>query len=121
MTGQTSPSFAFAVEGWSGGRTDETVPTTGQMASSMACCSGRETILERAGHDSAFERSSELVKMPGCLLRLWWWSVVALVTGQTSPGAERSSSGCLGGRTVLVVPTMGQTSAMMNGEICVEW
>ena len=37
--------------------------------------------------------------------------LVALVTGQTSPGWERSNSGCEGGRTVDRVPTTGQTSA----------
>lgn len=47
----------------------------------------------------------------GCADRFWWWSVEALVIGQTWPGLVMSKEGWEGGRMVLVVPTTGQTVA----------
>lgn len=85
----------------------ETGPATGQMPSSRALFLGELMDSFRAGQASALRLVS--AEMPGCLCRMWWWSVVALVTGQTRPGVSMSKSGCEGGRMVLVVPTTGQT------------
>ena len=104
VTGQTSP---VSVGGWLGGRMVETGPTTGQMPSSRALFVGELMDSLRAGQASALRLVS--AEIPGCLWRVRWWSVVALVTGQTKPGVLMSKSGWEGGRMVLVVPTMGQT------------
>jgi hypothetical protein len=55
------------------------VPTTGQSASSSSCALGSLTADFSAGHSVA--TGEETFEMAGCLLRLWWWSVVAPTTG----------------------------------------
>lgn len=73
---------------------DETGPTMGHMPSSRASFSGWWMTSLSAGQDSASLRFlDEALGMPGCLERLWWWAVLALVTGQTRSGAFMSKSG----------------------------
>jgi len=77
-------------------------PTTGQTDSSSSAGSVEERSLS-AGQ--ALVSVLEMVEgRAGCAERLWWWSVEALVMGQTWPGLEASKEGWKGGRTVLVVP-----------------
>lgn len=105
VTGQTSAPAS--TEGWSGGRIVETGPTTGQMPSSSVLFWDEFMDSLSAGHASELRLVS--AEILGCLCRTWWWSVVALVIGQTKPGVSMSKSGWEGGRILLVVPTIGQT------------
>ena len=81
VTGHTSPSLALSISGWSGGRTVVAVPTTGQSASSIFWASGSLTLFFSAGHCVAVLDADVT---GGCVLRLWWWSVVAPTTGHCS-------------------------------------
>lgn len=57
------------------------------MPSSRALFSSLLIVSFKAGQDFASLSETEEGR-PGCLERMWWWSVEALVTGHLRPGAD---------------------------------
>lgn len=89
VTGQTASSSASSVLGWSTGRKALTGPTTGQVASVsvagvLAFLSAGQAVASLPCWAMLAEAMAVL-GVVGWADRLWWWVVVALVTGQTRP------------------------------------
>lgn len=88
MTGHTAPFSASCGFGWSGGKTAETEPTIGQVASMILLSL---VALFIAGHSVASGTSELLVLTEGWLWMVFLWcEVVALVTGQRREESDSS-------------------------------